>query len=79
MNLSIIGLILIISGFIVATFVSVQIGLTLLIIGIVADIIALYGKFMDFVEKHGFFKTLALGLIIGIPLMFLWIHLTERI
>ena len=71
--IGLIGAILFVAGLIITSFISYQIGMSLIVVGLIVIIVALWGKCADWIEKVGLLKAMLITAVASFLFMFIFL------
>nr|DAW80860.1 MAG TPA: hypothetical protein [Caudoviricetes sp.] len=71
--IGLIGAILFVAGLIITSFISYQIGMSLIVVGLIMIIVALWGKCADWIEKVGLLKTILITIVVTFIFAFIFL------
>lgn len=61
--IGLIGAVLFVAGLIIISFISYQIGMSLIVVGLIMIIVALWGKCADWIEEVGLLKAMLITIV----------------
>lgn len=71
--IGLIGVILFVAGLIITSFISYQIGMSLIVVGLIMIIVALWGKCADWIEKVGLLKAMLIAIVVTFIFAFIFL------